>query len=129
MFSELKHYLCDKDAIIKHTIIGHLEMLAQKFEDHYGKVLTPSHKDDWILDPFADTDLPHLPLHVAEEFMNMTTKVTNRISFASLKEQYPNDSANIHFWASMNLSVSNSYEICDKKIDSVCDNLALRNCI
>ena len=89
MFSELKHYLCDKDANIKHTIIGHLEMLAQKFEDHYGKVLTPSHKDDWILDPFAGTDLPHLPLHVAEEFMNMTTKVTNRISFCFFKRTIP----------------------------------------
>ena len=129
MFPELKHNLCHKDANIKHTIIGHLEMLAKKFEDYYGEVLTPSDKDDWILDPFVGTNLPHLPLHVTEEFMDMTTEVTNRISFASLKEQYPKDSANIHFWASMNLSVSNSFEICDKKIDSVCDNLALRNCI
>ena len=55
MFPELKHYLrvCDKDANIKHTIIGHLKMLAQKFEDYYGEVLTPSDKDDWILDPFS----------------------------------------------------------------------------
>ena len=91
MFPELKHYLCDKDTNIKHTIIGHLEMLAQKFEDYYSEVLTPSNKDDWILDPFAGTDLPHLPLHVTEEFMDMTTEVTNRISFASLKEQYPKE--------------------------------------
>ena len=54
-------------------------MLAQKFEDYNGEVLTPSDEDDWILDPFADTDLPHLPLHVTEEFMDMTKEVTNRI--------------------------------------------------
>ena len=41
-------------------------------------------------------DLPRLPLHVTEEFMDMTIEATNRISFASLKEQYPKDSANIH---------------------------------
>ena len=85
MFPELKHYLCDKDANIKHTIIGHLEMLAQKFEDCYGKVLMPSDKDDWILDPYAGTDLPHLSPHITEEFMDMTTEVTNGISFAFLK--------------------------------------------
>ena len=34
--------------------------------------------------------------------MHMTTEATNRISFASLKEQYPKDSAIIQFWASMN---------------------------
>ena len=77
-------------------------MLAQKFEDYYGEALTPSDENDWILDPFAGTDLPHLPLHVTEEFMDMTTVATNRISFACLKEQYLKDFANIHFWASVN---------------------------
>ena len=77
-------------------------MLAQKFEDYYGEALTPSDENDWILNPFADTDLPHLPLHVTEEFMDMTTEATNHIFFASLKEQYPKDSTNIPFWASMN---------------------------
>ena len=76
MFPELKHYLCDKDADIKQTVIEHLEILAQKFEDYYGKVLTPSDEDDWILDSFAGTDLPHLPLHVPKEFMDMTTEAT-----------------------------------------------------
>ena len=39
-FPELKHYLCDKE------VIGHLEMLAQKFENYYGKALTPSDEND-----------------------------------------------------------------------------------
>ena len=61
----------------------------------------PSDENDWILDPFTGTDLLHLPLHVTEEFMDMTTEATNHISFASLKE-YPKYSANIYFWGSMN---------------------------
>ena len=76
LFPELKHYLCDKEIKIKQTVIGNLEMLAQKFEDYYGEALTPSDENGWILDLFAGTDLPHLPLHVTEEFMDMTTKAT-----------------------------------------------------
>ena len=102
MFPELKHYLCDKEVNIKQTVIGHLQMLAQKFEDCYGEALPPSDENAWILDPFAGTDLPHLPLHVTEEFMDMTIEATNCNSFASLKEQYSKDSGNIHFWALMN---------------------------
>ena len=60
-------------------------MHAQTFEDYYGEVLTPSDEDDWIFDPFEGTDLPHLPLRVTKEFMDMTTEVKNRISFASLR--------------------------------------------
>ena len=44
MFPELKHYLCDKEVNIKQTVIGHLEMLAQKFEYYYGEAITPSEK-------------------------------------------------------------------------------------
>ena len=36
MFPKLKHYLCDKEVNIKQTVIEHLEMLAQKFENFYG---------------------------------------------------------------------------------------------
>ena len=61
-------------------------MLAQKFENYYGKALTLNDENDWILDPFVGTDLPHLPL-----------LCYGRVSFASLKEQYPKDSANIQF--------------------------------
>ena len=74
MLLELKHYLCDKEVNIMQTIVRHLEMLAQKFKDYYRKAITPSDENDWILDPFASTDLPHLPLHVIEEFMDMTTE-------------------------------------------------------
>ena len=126
MFPELKHYSYDKEVNIKQTVIGHLKMLAQKFEDYYGEDLTPSDENYWILDPFAGTDLPHLPLHITEEFMDMTTEATNRISFATLKEQYLKTLQVSTFGQS---SVSNSFQICDKKIDSVCDNLDLRNCI
>ena len=34
MFTELKHYVCCKEVDIKQTIIGHLELLAQKFMDY-----------------------------------------------------------------------------------------------
>ena len=97
-------------------------MLAQKFEDYYGEALTPSDENDCILDPFAGTHLPHLP-STLQEFMDMTIEATNRISLI-LKRfcKYPL----LGFHES---SASNSFEICDKKIDSVCDNLALRNCI
>ena len=123
MFPELKHYLYDKEVSIKQTAIDHLEMLAQKFEDYYGEALTPSDKNDCIFGPFAGTHLPHLPLHVTKEFMDMTIEATNRISLIpKIFSKYPL----LGFHES---SASNSFEICDKKIDSVCDNLALRNCI
>ena len=102
MFPELKQYLCDKKVNIKQTVIGDLKTLAQKFENYYGEALTPSDENDWILHPFAGTDLPDLFLHVTEKFMDMTIEAKNCTSFASLKEQYPKDSANIHLWASMN---------------------------
>ena len=122
-FPEPKHYLCDKEVSIKQTVIGHLEMLAQKFEDYYGEALTPSAENDCILEPFAGTHLPHLPLHVTKEFMDMTIKATNRISLIPKRFcKYPL----LGFHES---SASNNFKICDKKIDSVCDNLALRNCI
>ena len=37
-------------------------------EYYYGDVLAPSDKLDWIIDPFAVTKLPELPLRIAEEF-------------------------------------------------------------
>ena len=77
MFPELKHYLCYKEVSIKQTVIGHMEILAQKSHDYYYEALTPGDENDWIFDPFAGTDLPHLPLHVTEEFMDMTTEATN----------------------------------------------------
>ena len=101
MFAELTKYICGKEIDIKQTIIGHLNQLAEKFVDYYGDNLSPTNENDWIIDPFAGTDLPQLPLLVAEEFMDMTAEPTNRISFASFREKHPKDSVSIHFWASI----------------------------
>ena len=67
-----------------------LEQLTQKFVHYYGESLTPNNQNDWIIDPFAGKDLPQLPIHVAEQFMDMTTEAANRISFASFKTNTPN---------------------------------------
>ena len=75
--------------------------LPKKFLDYYGEALLPINENEWIIDPFAATHLPQLPLLVAEEFMDITAEPTIRISFASFKEKHSKDSANIHFWASM----------------------------
>ena len=55
--------------------------------------------------------------------MDMTTEATNRISLI------PKRFCKYSLLGFHKSSVSNSFEICEKKIDSVCDNLALRNCI
>ena len=101
MFPELRNYIAGKSINVKDTIIGHLEKLSKKMEHYYGDVLTPSNELDWIIDPFAVTNLPELPLRVAEECTEMTAEPTNRISFNSFKEKHPKVSANIFFWVSM----------------------------
>ena len=63
--------------------------------------MSSTNENDWTIDSFAGTDLPQLPLLVAEEFVKITAEPTNRISLASIEEIHPNISANIHFWASM----------------------------
>ena len=68
---------------------------------YFGESLTPNSQSGWIIDPFAGEELPQLPIHVAEQFIDMTTEAANRISFASFKEKYPKCFAHIHFWASM----------------------------
>ena len=67
-----------------------------KVVDYDGETLASTNEINWIIDPFAGKDLPQLPLHVAEEFMDMAAEATNRITFASFKEKDPNDSANNH---------------------------------
>ena len=83
MFPELTKYICCKEVNIKQTIIGHLEQLARKFVDYCGDALSPTNENDWIIDPFAGTELPQLPIHVAEEFIEITSKPTNHISLES----------------------------------------------
>ena len=70
-------------------------------EHYYGDVLAPTNKLDWIIYPFAVTNLLLLSLRVAEEFTKMTAEPANRISFNSFKEKHPKLSANIFFWVSM----------------------------
>ena len=57
-------------------------------EHYYGNVLAPTIKQDWIIDLFAVTNLPELPLCVAEEFTEMTAEPASQISFNSFKEKY-----------------------------------------
>ena len=68
---------------------------------YYDENLVPTNENDWMIDPFGSADLPQLPHHIAEEFMDMMVETTNRITFGSFKEKYPKDFANIHFWAFM----------------------------
>ena len=101
MFPELTKYICDKEVDIKQTRIGHLEHLTQKFVDYYGDTLSSTNENSWIIDPFAGTDLPQLPLLVGEEFVEITAESTNCISLASFKVKHPKNSVYIHFWAFM----------------------------
>ena len=103
MFPELEKYIAGKRLNVKDTIIGHLDKLSKKMEHYYGDVLAPTNKHHWIIDPFAVTNLPELPLRVAEEFTEMTAEPANQISFNSFKEKHPKISANIFFWVSIHL--------------------------
>ena len=120
MFPKLTKYICGKEVDIKQAIIGHLEQPSQKFVHYYGDALSPTNENDWIIDPFASTDLPLL---IAEEFMKITAQPTNRISLASFKEKHLKDSANIHFWASLYKMCPTVSKFVIKKTDSICDNL------
>ena len=129
IFPELKHYLCDKEVNIKQTIIGHLEMLAQKFENYYGKALTSSDENDWMLDLFVGTDLPHLPLLCYGRVYAHDNRSNKSYFFCVFKRTIPKRFCNYSILGFHESIVSNSFEICNKKINSVCDKLALRNCI
>ena len=85
--------------------------------------MSPTNENDWIIDPFAGTDLPQLLLLVAEKFMEITVEPTNLISMASFIEKHPKDSANIHLWASM--YVSDDFKVCYKKLIPFKTKLAL----
>ena len=70
-------------------------------EHYYGDVLAPTNKHHWIINPFAITNLPELPLRVGEEFTEMMAEPANQSSFNSFKEKHPKISANIFFWVSI----------------------------
>ena len=98
-FPELEKYIAGKD--VKDTIIGFLEKLSKKMEHYHGIVLAPTNKQDWIINLFAVTNLPELPLRVAEDSTEMTAEPAHQSSFNSFKEKHPKISANIFFWDSI----------------------------
>ena len=65
-------------------------------ELYYGDNQAPTNKQNWIINPFAVTNLPELPLCVAVKFTEVTAEPAKQISFKSFKKQ-PKISANIFF--------------------------------
>ena len=101
MFSQLKAYVSEKNVNMKEIITGHLEQLTKNLEQYYDIAIMPTDKQDWMIDPFAVTNFPELPLRVAEELMDMTAEASNRLSFESWKKKHPTLSASIYVWVSM----------------------------
>lgn len=68
--------------------------------DYCGETQVPTYENDWIIDPFAGTDLPELPPCCRR--VNGHDGESNILYyFCVLQKNYPKDSANIQFWASM----------------------------
>ena len=101
---ELEKYIARKRLIVKDAIIGHLEKPSKKWSIMMVMFYSPTIKPDWIIDLFAVTNLPELPLCVTEEFTEMTAEPASQISFNSFKEKHPKISANINFWVSIHSS-------------------------
>ena len=47
----------------------------------------PTNKQNWIIDLFAVTNFPELPMLVAVELMDMTAEASNCLSFISFKKK------------------------------------------
>ena len=123
MFPELAKYIFGKEADIMQTIIRHLEQLAQKFVDYYGDASSPANENYWIVDPLAGTDLPQLPLLVAQEIMEITAEPINCISLTSFIKKTPERFCKYPLLGFYVENVSASFKVCYKKTDSICDNL------
>ena len=54
-----------------------------------------------MVDHFASSNFPDLPLQVEEELIEMTAEPSNRISFETFKKKHSNLQANIYFWVSI----------------------------
>ena len=78
--------LFEKNVNMKEIITGHLEQLTKNLEQYYGVAIMPTNEQDWMIDPFAVTNFPELPLRVAKELMDMTAEASNRLSFESFKK-------------------------------------------
>ena len=85
MFPQLKAYLSERNVDVQGIITEHLEQLIKKLKHYYNDALIPTNKQDWMIDPFASSNFPDLPLQVEEELIEMTAEASNRISFETSK--------------------------------------------
>ena len=90
MLPQLKVYLSERNVDVQGIITEHLEQLIKKLKHYYNDALTPTNKQDWMIDPFASSNFPDLPLQVEEELIEMTAEASNRISFESFKKKHAN---------------------------------------
>ena len=91
-------------------------MLAQKFENYYGKGLTPSDENDWILDPFVGTDLPHLPLLCYGRVYGHDNRSNKSYFFCVFKRTIPKRFCKYPILGFHESIVSNSFEIVIRKL-------------
>ena len=62
MFSQLKAYLSKRNVNMQEIISEDLEQLTKKLKQHYDDAITPTNKQDWMIDPFTVTNFPELPI-------------------------------------------------------------------
>ena len=101
MLPQLKAYLSERNVDVQSIITEHLEQLIKKLKHYCNDALTPTNKQDWMIDPFASSNFPDLPRQVEEELIEITAEASNRISFESFKKKHPNLQANIYFGVSI----------------------------
>ena len=95
-------------------------------EHYYHDIQAPTNKQNWIIDSFAVTNLPELPIRVAKKFTEVTAEPANRISFNCPKKNTQKYQRT--FFLGFNaLNLSEEVSICDSTTDSICDYLALRS--
>ena len=97
-------------------------------EQYYGDVLAPTSKHHWIIDPFAVTNLPELPLCVAEEFTEIGLNLRTKFLSIRLKKT-PKNISEYFLLGFSTFNLSDCVSICDSTTDSVCDFLALQSSI
>ena len=101
MFSQLKAYLYKRNVNMQEIISEHLEQLTKKLKQHYDDAITPTNKQDWMIDPFTVTNFPELPIRVAKKLMEITAEASNHLSSKSSKKKRSTLSENIYFGVSM----------------------------
>ena len=78
MFPQLKAYLSERNVDVQGIITEHLEQLIKKLKHYYNDALIPTNKQDWMIDPFASSNFPDLPLQVEEKLIEMTAEASNQ---------------------------------------------------